>query len=316
MSEFDTTAMLEQIRNRGGLPANDARYSASELLQVATTELRDYLFPMLVNARAEHGIYPYSTAVTAGTATYRMPHRSMGGALRDVVWMPAGGTPVYLPAKSSSDPLVVAEAARTGPPLAYFVRNYQVVLVPTPHAAGTLSMPYYARPNRLIPTTQCAVVETVAEASTNYLITVSGTPPVALQDAVPVDVVRGTPGFETLVAATIPSYDNPSPGVHTYEIAQSLLPEAPVQGDYLCLAGEAPVPQVPVEMHGLLIVRVALAAVEGTGDTGPTAAGLRRQAAELELRCRQWLSPRVESAPLPGGSLSSNPILGAARGWR
>lgn len=318
MSEFDTDTLLEAIRDRGGLPASDSRYSGTVLLALGTTEMRDYITPMLHQARAEHGIYPYSAAVTAGLATYRMPARAMGGSLRDVVWTPAGGTtPVHLAPKPSSDPWVVATGTKQGPPTAYYVRNYSVVLVPSPDQAGTLSLPYYARPNRLVDVDTCAVISGVVaipgSGGLGYTVFCVDNPVnSALTNSLELEVVRGTPGFETLTENGLPT--NPDDQGATVSVDLTIS-TTPAVGDYLVTPGVSPVPQLPVEMYGLLAARVALIAVEGTGDNAGTLVGLRRQCAELEARAQQWLSPRVESGNMAaGGSLSANPMLGVTGG--
>lgn len=303
MSEFDNDALLDDVKERGSLPANDLRFTEARLLAAATRELRDAVAPLLVETRAEHLVYAYTTPAVSGQAAYRMPERAVLGALRDVVWIDSSGTAAPPLREISSDS---AEALNpgSGTPVAYYTRNYSVVLVPVPNVTGTVSMPHYARPNRLVAPDAVVTISAVNTAGSNYVLTAATTPPAGLQDSVPCDLVRAKPGFESLLTDTTPAYDNPSPGTYTYEIATSLFAVAPEVGDYICLAGEAPVPQVPVELHGLLAARTAKRLVGAVGDAQAKQL-LMEEVADLEARARSILSPRVSAHTQPaGGSIA------------
>lgn len=310
MSEFDTTALLEDIRERGRLPANDLDYTDALLLKAATRELRDGVAPLLVQTRAEHLVYPYSVPGVAGTATYRMPTRAAGGALRDVVWVDASGTALPGLRQISSD---TDEATRPGDgtPSAYFTRNYTVVLVPTPNMAGTVRMPYYARPNRLVAPADCSVIDTVTVDGSNYVLEVTAEPPAPMQAAgVEFELVRATPGFETLVAGGV-SFD----GTITFNVSVSSLELAPEPGDYVCVKGTSPVPQVPVELHGLLAARTARRVVGAVGDDALWQT-LDREVNSLEDSARAILSPRVAGdTQQAGGSVGASGLVAGTTNW-
>jgi hypothetical protein len=315
MSEFDNAALLEDVKERGSLPANDLRFTEARLLAAGTRELREAVATLLVETRAEHLVYTYTTPAVIGQATYRMPERAVLGALRDVVWIDSSGTAAPPLREISSDS---AEALNpgSGTPTAYYTRNYSVVLVPIPNVAGTVSMPHYARPNRLVLVAEdpavagAAVIVAVAyNAGAQTLIVSAVDPPTGLQPpstAVAIDIVRATPGFETLLSATAEQVfvQEPSPGTWTYEISGVAANPGVAAGDYLCLAGESPVPQVPVELHGLLAARTAKRLVGAVGDAQAKQL-LMEEVADLEARARAILSPRVSAHTQPaGGSIA------------
>lgn len=314
MSEWDTTALLSDIRERGSLPDNDLRFTDALLLSAATKELREGVAPMLANARAEHLVYPYSQAVTSGQNSYRMPPRAIGGVLRDVAFLDSGGRPTRLRQLSADEIEEVGRLDNTGTPYAYWLQSYKVILVGVPNIPGTLSTPYYARPNTLVLPSAVVASTSVSQPATGvWELTFVGTPPVGLgtPGTVSVDIVRATPGFETLIEATDCVITELSPSQFTYTISSTATDIA--AGDYVCVAGQAPVPQVPVEMFGLLAARAARRAIKSVGDDRWQS--LEADVLELEQKAKDWLAPRVSGdTQQAGGSIGNNGLVGGI-GW-
>lgn len=309
MAEFDTTQLLEDVKERGSLPDNDARFTNATLLRAATLELRERLAPMLATSRVEHLVYPYQTAVVSGTAGYRMPPRAVGGTLRNVSFENSAGEPTRLRELSSDE---VEQIRRNTPgttPYGYYLRNYHVQLVPVPSMAGTLLMPYYARPNRLVLPSEAAVVTSVSyNAGSDTLVLQAVAPPATLQsDGTSIEVVRGTPGFETLTEPQEATISEVVPGTFEYLLGSISEDPGVAVGDYICLPGEAAVPQAPVEMHGLLAVRTARRVIKAVGDDRWQA--LDADVAELQEAVRSWLTQRVAGqTQQAGGSIGSSGI--------
>lgn len=305
MSEYDTGALLSDIKERGSLPDNDLRFSDTLLLSSATKELREGIAPMLAAARVEHLVYAYSTPVVVGQAAYRMPSRAAGGTLRDVVYLDASGNPWPLIALSSDQVRQIGPVSQQGTPTSYYLRNYDVVLVPVPNVGGTLSLPYYARPNRLVAETDVPILTVTNTSGTTWEITGDQNPPGLGTGTYALDLVRGIPGFETL--ATSFTVTEPAPDDWRYVFT---LPvgEVATTADYLMLPGTAPVPQCPVELFGLLAVRAARRAIKAVGDERWQS--LDADVAELEDKARSWLQSRVSGdTQQAGGQIGGNGLL-------
>jgi hypothetical protein len=165
-------------------------------------------------------------------------------------------------------------------------------------------MPYYARPNRLVPTADCAVILTVSVAGADYQL-VTATPPAPLQAVgAEFDVVRATPGFETLAASGV-SFD----GTDTFNVPVASVDGVPVAGDYVCVSGQAPVAQLPVELHGLLAARVARRVLKAVGDDTAWQS-IEADVRELEDKARAILAPRVAGdTQQAGGSIGFNGLV-------
>lgn len=296
MAEFDTTELLSDVRDRGSIPSGDLRLTDAKLLSALNVELRDFIAPMLVETQSDRGVYLHDVTATVGTAEYRLPARALGCRFQSVGWKTPGNT-AYTRLKHLNASAYHLQDGGQGEPSGFFVRDGTLVLVPTPNTAGALRVPYYARPNSLVAASAAGVISAVG-ATTLEVDTVPG----AFTSGNYYDVVRGTPGFETLVtrmAATIVG------DILTF----ASLPSDIAPGDYVCLSGFAPVAQCPVEVRGLLAVRAARRALKAVNE-GQQAAMLNDDCTELEAAARSLLAPRADAEPQEWGDVTRGVLYG------
>jgi len=315
---YESAYHIGQARLRGGLPSTDARFTDAKLLKLLTDELQGNLAPLVHNAKAEHGVVQYTVAATVGQAEYQLPPNAFANTLRDVYWIDASNNITPLEPRSAADPLMYALGRNNGSPRYYYLRGSRVVVVPPPSAAGTLALPHYARPNGLVLVASTITIDAVNVSGGSVFLTVNydGVTPFAY-DTARLDVVSASPGFECrIVNGNNFNPDAQGGGVFVLEFDEDdMVGGTPQVGDYLCLPGESPVPQCPVELFPLLHARAALVAVPSTGDMSQASSALAAQVADLEGKARAFLQPRVESgSPPPGKGLGTNPLLGVVSG--
>src|SRR5690606_32266495 len=119
-------------------------------------------------------------------------------------------------------------------PRRFYLQANQVVLHPTPASADySLRLTYFRRPPKLVATSSVLTITSISDA------TLHGTRPSGMSDSTPVDVVRAVPHFDSLVDATTPS------STTSNSVTLSAAPAGVAVGDYVCLAGETAVPQLP-----------------------------------------------------------------------
>lgn len=317
---FESAYHIAQARLRGGLPSTDARFSDAKLLKLLTDELQGNLAPLIHNSKAEHGITQHTVTAVVGRSEYPIPPNAFGGTLRDVYWIDASNNITPLQPRSGADPLMYALSRNNGTPQYYVMRGSRVEIVPPPAATGTLAMPHYKRPNALVPVASTIAIDAVNVGGGSVFLTINydGVVPFAFTTE-HLSVVSASPGFESRVVNSLNfNPDAQGGGVFVLEFnADDMVGGTPEVGDYLCLPGESPVPQCPVELFPLLHARTALVAVPSTGDMSQATAALAAQVADLEAKAVAFLQPRVESgSPPPGKGLGSNPLLGVvAGGW-
>lgn len=295
-ADWTTDQLISSIRRRANIPSSTEGWSNTDILALATDEMRESIVPMLRRLSEEYLVNTYDINVVSGTAEYRLPHWALGEALRDVQLLDGsdyGSMRRIEPHEAANIP--------SGNVAAYFLRDDRVTLVPTPSASTTsgLRLKCLRRPSKLVATSRgiatTTITTTVSVTVGTYALdgeTAADTL-MALLDSNSdgVDVVQALPGFRLLQSEQAGSYDSGT-NVFTWGTALS---SAPTVGDYLCYAGESVVPQIPAELHPLLAQSVACAYLRASGGPGLDTAEAKR--AMMETEAINLFTPRTENQP-------------------
>jgi hypothetical protein len=287
--DYTTTALLASVRRRAMLPtATAAGTEDADLLRVLNEELQSYVVPVLLSLREDFLLYDEDVATVAGTAAYRIPSRAIGGKLREAAIVTSSGAVRNL-SRIQIDELE-EWGSGTGTPTAFYFKGGKLVLMPTPSTAETLRLTYYIRPNELVAATATRVVSSVNTGT--GVVTLSSAAPGTFTTGVRYDIIAGASGFEPM-AINLPASAVSGSDV-TFDAAD--LPSGLAAGDYVCLAEQSPVAQVPAEWHPLLVQRVAAHFLEMTGFLQEAqAAGM--EAGRLEEKLRTTFAPRIDGEP-------------------
>lgn len=286
--DFTTTALLASLKRRGMLNANSDALDDSDYLAIATEEMQSSVMPWLIGLREEYGVADYDVSYTAGTAAYRLPPRAAGDSLRNVLIQASTGD--YVPL-GRVEPEVASMYGSTGLPVGYYFKDQDLVLVPTPTAAGSIRLQYHKRPSKLVATSAVATISSINGGRT--VITTSATIPSTIVSGISIDVVDNTPGFKTLAM----DYTTTATTSGTTITVTTALPSSVAAGAYVCLAGESPVAQIPVETHPLLVQRAKATALEALGD--PKWKAAYEMAEAMEKRLARALTPRSKGSARP-----------------
>jgi uncharacterized membrane protein len=239
------------------------------------------IVPLVLSAREDYYLATSDTSLSSSVTSARIPARAIGGKLREVSWISTSGDEVNLPRVSVDD----LEDAQSG----FYVSGNTVYLV-TPEGDtwdGTLRLTYYSRPGKLVSTSAVATVASVASAT----ITTAATVPSTFSASVTYDLVKATPGFEFVAV------DQSSSVASGTTVTLSTAPGSSlVAGDYVCLAGDSPVPQCPAEFHSVLAQAVAARVLEALGDREGHADALAKLK-EAEASALKLITNRVDGEP-------------------
>ena len=282
-NEYLASEIITALRDRGLIPASDDTLNDARLLKLLTDENRTYVTALLKECSEEYLIKAYDQSVTAGTATYRVPTKAVGAALRRVCWVESDGTERPL---DRIEPEQRQEYGLTGTPVGYVFRGPNVDLVPSPDAAGTLRLYAQVRQSKIVASTAVGAITAINVGARQ--VTVSSAPSTFTNNVL-YDLVRGTPHFDDL------TYDQSATIAGAVLTFANALPSGLAVGDYVCLAGETPIPQIQVELHPLLAQRVAYVGLMSLGHV-QKARELKGVLDEMRADCKRILTPRDRGA--------------------
>lgn len=272
-------------------------FGVSDFLLLANDVIRATIVPLLKRTREDYLITREDLDVTTAADRYPLPTRAAAETLRAILYDAGDGQ--WVPLERTTEDKASEFTASEGRPFGYFLQDDEVVFVPA--SDQTVRFLYFARPNRLVDTDEVGQISAINTATGQ--VTVKGwdadsdapdytttTAPEAFTSSVAYDLVKGTPGFRnraTDLSATVAS------NVLTFDPDE--LPSGLAVGDFVCLAGETAIPQIPAELHPFLSQEVSRTVLEGKGDKRAIQA--EKTADKMEKNAETMLSNRVQATP-------------------
>lgn len=244
MAEWDTLAIQERVLREARVPRGALYSTLDNLLPLLDQHLRTVIVPRLLDAGADYLAATATYAVTAGKTVYRLPTRSL--RLLEVSLVDADGRPrAYFSRATPAQVTKFRSYGRvrpSGPPEFWWFEASAVQVYPAPSATdgSTLVLRYARRPSRLVSPDTVGVV--IGVNTIGSLSTLTYAPDSILGEPTRLDVVKGTPGFESLAD----DVECTSTGTDTLTVDAAWGVNVEVD-DYLCPPGTSPVPQVPLD---------------------------------------------------------------------
>jgi hypothetical protein len=275
------------------MPTSEITLSDDDLIEFLNEELNIGLVPSILQNKDEYLVYKDSIPVVPGNSIYPIPPRAIGNKLREVNYSDDGRNEYNMTQVAVDDKMNNAYIQQSGFfANQFYVEGSDIVLHPNSFSfSGYLIMYYYLRPNYLVKDEKVAYIKSIDRtAGTITLNTVPSTyntgllfdfincdsPNDILKIDVPVISINTVTKTITLDPSNIPS----DLGIE----------------DYVAIAGESCVPNVPTELHPMLAQRVAMRALEALGDTqGLQNAKMKLD--EMEAKSNILLNSRIEGSP-------------------
>lgn len=300
-------AAIAKIEAGAAVPASNDSVTSAEMLGFLDEEHLQHIVPWLRKWRGEnHGVRRVDVALVADQAEYRIPARAVGASVRMVTWINADGResePLTELTPEERPEYIEGRGYFWPTRYAYSVEGTQLMLCPTPAAAdGSLRIRYVARPSSHVLVANAMLITSVAGGTS-----MNGTPPGTWTSTDLFDVIEGSGNFDLLAldrAGTI--------APTKVELAVSLTEAA--KGDYVALAGQTPVIQLPTELHPILIALGTARVLEAIGD--PRWERKHDRALETLERARYAIQPRNESRSRKTINSGSSLRSGIQRPWR
>jgi hypothetical protein len=276
MIDYTTTNLIKVIKRRGSLPTNQRLFDADDFVALANDELQMSIVPLIMSVREEYFVVSEDFDIVPGQAGYDIPSDAVGMKLRDVSIVGSDGNAQTLPR---------LEPENTNNMYGFDICNNQVVLSPVPLSSKILRLSYMRRPNLLVTTANAGKIISIDQNTKEVTLTFF---PSTWQTGDLVNAINPMQPFETVA--------------HDLEIQNAALPvllldsvEGLVEGQWIALNGESPIPQIPVEAHSVLAQATVVKCLEALGDEKGIAvaeAKLKQNKADLLI----LINPRVDSS--------------------
>ena len=291
--DYTTNGIISDIQLLGLLPNSQVLITPEQFLSFMNFQMRAELVPLMDSVAQEFFVHYEDIAYDPSQKRYDIPERAVGEKLRDLVFVDANDNEINIPRLRPED-LKVGYRYGIGYNIGlygFFIRDNQIELyLGNPSGINsypTLRMKFFRRPSNLVQTTDAGLI--VAINSGTKEVTVSSAPP-SWSTSDTFDFVKGKPHFvskgddkaiTSLASNTLTFSDE--------------LPEDLQIGDWVALAGESPIPQIPYDAFPLLTQLTVVKALESNRDT----AGMKNALATIPTMKQsllQIIAPRVDGS--------------------
>ena len=286
MGQYTNDKLITTIKSKILMPSSQVTYSEADILTIADEELQVGIVPLIMTCRDDYFVVAQDQPIGSGPFEYRIPTRAIGTKLKDVVMVDSNNKEYSIPLISSSTAPYRSNIFKTYQGLVCFCRNNFLVLqgVAASAPGNMVRLYYFLRRNKLVPITEGARIDSIDTVNKQVIVSLL---PNTITLTTLVDIIQAQPAFDIL------AMDQTITNINGLILTFSTLPTALAIGDFICLAGESVVPQVPVEFHPVLAQRVAVKLLEALGDAAGSQLA-RTKLQEMEKSTLGMLSQRVE----------------------
>ena len=288
---YTSDDLISAVKRYANVPTAQTTFQPTDFLALADDSIKAKLVPLIIKHCEEFYVRPYDYSVLANTSTYAIPTRAVNMMLRAVQLVDSTNANVLinLDRLNIEDLYMSMSGSRVRMQKnGFYLEGNNVVLFPIPlQVGGTLRLKYFIRPSQLVPLSSCAQILSI-NTGTNTITCVAL--PSTWSTANTFDLVKANPGFEctaidqlatTVTGATI-----------TFT---TTLPTNVSVGDYICLANQSCIVQVPPELQPLLFQYVVIRVLSAQGDANALKAAIAELEA-LEKNASILLAPRVQGS--------------------
>lgn len=291
-----TSEFVTEVRRQGSISSD---YIDTDILLDGDKEIRARFIPLLEQVRQNFFIRTL-TASPDGRGRVPLPDRAVAAGVRSVQLAIDQGW-VSIPQRDMAE----ADFAYGGIPSAYFVDGGSIQLLPT-GSSGSLRIRYACRPGKMVldnDPSKAVRIDSVTTGASTYTVTTAN----VFTGSSTVDIVAAGPAHQAKAISTVRS---------GLVLTLADFQEAPVIGDWLCIADTSPFVPLPEELSAALIHRVAAVILRALA-YGEEAAQQAQLAEDVIARCIPMLTPRNEGNPLPirGGMRRALGLGGFWRRW-
>ncbi len=247
-NSYTTTDLVTNVQLVAHVPLSNSTFTSSQIITLANRELQTALISQILSVR--EGYYlTYVDYEPTSESLYAIPSQAIGGAIAQAqLFIDPSIIPINRLEQSEQFSSIVPTSTTYG----YFIAGNTINVIPAPNN-GVVRIWFARRPNALVATSAAAQVTSISGLS----FTVSSLPSTFAVDTL-VNLCGDQPTFDVLGERTITAISGTTV---TLDAAVDTL----AVGDWLCLADQTPVPQIPVEFRPILEQRTVVKIYELQG---------------------------------------------------
>lgn len=308
MPDYTTTELIADIKQRCSVPTSQNLFDESKFVRFLSNKLRDNILPQIMSAREDFFVASEDIAITTttqATNAYAIPQRAVGMKLKTVVLVDAQGNEEELPRLSYKDkslPGYVDYQSLYG----YYLEGNKVRLhLADSYVNQTLRMYFFRRPNQLVKTSEAGKITNI-DTGTN-VITLDNAP-TSWTTSTTFDAICADPPFDSKAD------DLTITNIAGFDLTFATIPDELAVGDWIAVAGESPVAQIPYEAYSLLTQLGVIKVLEALKDTQ----GMQNAVNDYNQMRQDFftmITPRVDGQPKKVVSRTGTWRLSGARKW-
>lgn len=283
MYDYTTASLLNQVKAEVVAPRGQPLITDAEILSIASKQLRGKIIPAYKKIRFDFMAYTKSYAI-GSTNGFKLPARAIGSTVSNVMGLDGASNIVcqFMPLPGNQKGGNRRQSSR----YSYYFQNNYIYLSewPAPSSVVTLSIIYPIRPGDLVDSLTLAAQVTGQTATTltisqNYGVSGTTTVDIISQDSpysyLGIDNAASITGTTVTISAGVPS------GI--------------TNGDWVCTAGTAPMPQIPYDLHHVLVLMTEAGVLRTLGDSKGFQM-MMAEAAQAQADMFSLLQPRSDGA--------------------
>lgn len=291
-----TDDILASVKRRSLIPISQQTFQDADLVSLLNEELYIGLVPEILSVREDYFLRVYSYPIQASISKYAIPERSIGNAIKDVFFLDLNQNRRTLPRTKVHDLEILSPD--NNDPDRILLRGDEIILIPTPGAGagGYLEIYTLERPNQLVLTSAVAKITAIASLSGTTTFTVDTNLTGTLAAASKADVYSGrNPCRNYFQDIAVTAITSTTIAFATTDVDDEAGSVQPIVGDYISVAQQAHVPQIPSELHPILPEMVICRTLEALGD-GQKLQMAMAKLTETKKSALKMISNRIEGA--------------------
>lgn len=302
-SPYSTDSLLPMLRLLPLMPSVQALFSNSDLVNVMDFEMSSKILPLIDNQAEEYFIVPSDIPYIQSVRTYSLPVRATADKLRSVSFVDSNNNEIRIPRLRPED--IMSNVNSTGlainPALwGFYLQNDKVILylgsfTGSSNAYKFLRLRFVRMPSTLVQEAACGQITAIA----GNVVTISSLPS-TFTTSLTYDIVSNSPQMfvsqgDDLTITTITPLTAPAASITFTSLPQDVLGNTLAQvGDWVCLAMQSPIPQIPFKPGFQLLLQLSAAkCLEIHGDTQGFNVAMS-QAADMKNYFISVITPRVD----------------------